>query len=296
MFPGVFDQIGNALPLDDPIVKDIAEIGEKLIEIGPFLLKTKLLPRETAKATPAAERGLHLGVRQSNEGTFVIVVNQSLDQEQAGTAEIRIADDAADTAVYDLYSLKPLTQPGAGKKFEVAPLAPGDGRVYYVGNKDRFEAVKRLMLQRRALEIVRVANLDRLVAQRWGMKVEALDGQFAKAKSAARTGHTARAQKAKDLVAAILAGDSDMATCRRVLAEARMATGRAYLTVHSSYNTAWPGCEPLLGAPLNLMNQLGPLQEDYYLGKKDGLTPKLQQILTDAKALLEKATSSRTAE
>ncbi len=293
MFPGVFDQIGNALPLDDPIVKDISEMGEKMIEIGPFLLKTKLLPLKAASATPADASGLSVGVRQSNEGKFVVVVNQSVDKEQGGNVNINIDDYAGDAAMYDLYTLKQLTKPGE-TRFEVAPLAPGDGRIYYRGNKDRFEAVKKMMLQRRALEIVRVANLDRLVAQRWGMDVKAIDAQFAKAKSAARTGGTAQAQKAEDMVAAIVKGDSDMAKCRRVLADARMTLGRAYLTVHSGYNTAWPGCEAMLDAPINLWNQFGPLQEDYYLGKKDGLTPKLQQILTDAQALLDKAKTSRT--
>ncbi len=292
MFPGVFDQIGNPLPLDDPIVKDISAIGEKLVEIGPFLLKTKLLPIKAASATPADANGLNVGVRRSKEGVFVVVVNQDVAKEKSGVVELTVDNLTDDAAVYDLYNLTRVAKPSA-RKFDVTQLAAGDGRIYYVGSKARFETIRRLMLQKRALEIVRVANLDRLVAQRWGMDVKLIDAQFAKAKSAANTGNTAQAQKAKEMVEAIVNGDSDMAKCRRILAETRMTLGRAYLTIHSSYNTAWPGCETMLDLPVNLWNQFGPLQEDYYLGKKDGLTSKLEVILTDAKALLEKAKTSR---
>jgi hypothetical protein len=293
MFPGVFDQIGNALPLDDPIVNDISAIGEKLAEIGPFLLKTKLLPVATAKATPEGDRGFNVGVRRSNEGVFVVVVNQDVEKERSGAVDLSIDGLPSDAAIYDLHNLASSPQAGTWR-FDVARLAPGDGRVYYVGSQSQFEAIKRMMLQRRALEIVRIANLDRLVAQRWGMSVKSIDAQFAKARSAATTGNTAPAQKARDMVEAVVNGSNDLSKCRKLLAETRMALGRAYLTIHSGYSTAWPGCESMLDAPMNLMNQFGPLQEDYYLGKKTGLTAKLQTLLTEDKALLEKAKASRT--
>ena len=292
-FPGMFDAIGNPLPLDDPLAPDVSRIGEKLVEIGPFLLKTKLLPVIAAKATPGDVNGLSVGVRRSNEGVFVVVANQHVTKEQSGTVELSVDRLASDASIYDLYSLSQIAEPGV-QKFEVAQLAPGDGRIYYVGSRTQFEAIEKMMLKRRALEMIRMANLDRLVIERWGMDVKAIDAQFAKARSAVNAGSTAQAQEAKDIVAAVVNGDNDLAQCRKLLAETKITLGRAYFAIHSGFGSAWPGCESMLDAPISLLNRFGPLQEDYYLGKKDGLSDKLRALLDEGKSLLDKAKASRS--
>jgi hypothetical protein len=288
MYPGMFDAIGNPLPLADPLAADVSKIGEKLAEVGPFLLKTKLLPVIAAKATPGGSNGLGVGVRRSDEGLFVVVANQHLAKEQSGTVELSVDKLAPDASIYDLYALSQIAKQGV-RNFEVAQLAPGDGRIYYVGSRVQFEAIKRNVLERRALEMLRVANLDRLVAERWGMDVTVIDAQFAKARSAAQAGSTAQAQEAKDMVAAVVTGDNDLARCRRLLAETKITLGRAYFAIHKGFASAWPGCASMLNAPNNLADRFGPLQEDYYLGKKDGLSDKLRTLLDEGKSLLDKA-------
>ena len=91
-----------------------------------------------------------------------------------------------------------------------------------------------------------------------------------------------------------ISGDSDMACCRGLLMETIIVLGQAYLAIHISYNKAHQGCESMLQSPLDLWNQFGPLQEDYYLGKKAGLVDKLQKLQEGGKLLIEKAQAART--
>ena len=76
LWPGIFDAIGKPIPLDDPLIQDISAVGEKLAEIGPMLLTTKLLPTDVAQAIGDAEdeRGRSVGVRQAPDGFIVQVV------------------------------------------------------------------------------------------------------------------------------------------------------------------------------------------------------------------------------
>jgi hypothetical protein len=164
----------------------------------------------------------------------------------------------------------------------------------YIGSPAQFETIKRAMLERRALEMIRVANLDRLVAERWGADVKPIDAQFAKARLAASAGDTAPAQEAKDLVAAVVNGNNELARCRKLLAETKLTLGRTFLAIHQSFTAAWPGCESLRNAPDKLWDRFGLLQEDYYLGKKDGLSDKLRTLLQEGRSLLEKAKANRS--
>jgi hypothetical protein len=293
-FVGVFDTIGNALPLDNPIVQDISAIGEKLAEVGPFLLRTKLMPKDAATATgDAGDRPLSVGVRRMKDGSaFLIVVNESVEKSQGGEVSFSKGLISKDRRAYDLYSLAEVAGPGS-VGFTAAPLIPGDGRIYFVGTPAQFARVRREILHNRALEILRIANLDLLVARRWGDDVRAIDRQFEAARAAASKGNTLPAENARLMVAKVVAGKSSFAKCRRTLKETRMILGRAFLAVHSNWSTAHPGCENLLGQPASLNARFGPLQERYYLGQKDHLIEDMLAVRKDGSDLLAKAFAQR---
>jgi len=178
--------------------------------------------------------------------------------------------------------------------FKVTDLVPGDGRVYYVGTPAQFDAIKNTIVKNRALEMLRVANLDRLVAERWGVDVSAIDAQFEKARGAADRGDASEAEKARDMVAALLYGDTEFARCRRVMLETRKLLGRAYYTAHRGFHVAWPGCEALLGPTLDPFKRFSPLAERYYRGEKEGLRELLEALGTEGKDLLAQAREMRT--
>ena len=295
MFHGMYDVIGNPMPLDDPVIQDTSTIGEKLTEIGPMLLTARLLPEDAAKAVgrDADKRGLSVGVRQAPDGgAFLIVVNESVQKEQGGGVTLTAKLTRNGRRVYDLYALDEVG-PAIPRGFAVGSLVPGDGRVYYVGTSEQFDAVKGMMLSNRALEIVRVANLDRLVAERWGVDVSAIDAQFAEAREAATRGDTGEAEKARATVQALLDGESDFAQCRRVMLETRALLGRAYYTAHRGFHVAWPGCETLLDPTFNLFNRFSPLAERYYRGEKEGLQESFEALRAEGEDLLSKAREMR---
>jgi len=295
MFHGIFDVIGNPMPLDDPLIQDISAVGEKLAEIGPLLLKTKLLPEGAAEAIGDAggERGLSVGVRQlPNGGAFLVVVNESTKGKQGGRVDLSTDLAADDCAVYDLYALSPVAPAGA-LRFQIAPLAPGDARVYFLGAEARHTEVRNTILRNRALELLRVANLDRLVAERWGVDVSAINAQFEKARDTARSGNVSEADKARDMVKALLVADTEFARCRRVMLDTRKLLGRAYYTAHRGFHVAWPGCEALLDPTLNLFGRFSPLAERYYRGEKEGLPEAFEALHGEGKEMLAKAEESR---
>jgi len=295
-YPGVFDAIGNPIPLDDPLVQDISAVGEKLAEIGPMLLTTTLLAEDAAKAVGEGgdERGLSVGVRQApDSGAFLIVVNESVEKEQGGRVSLSGQLAGRDRFIYDLYALRKMN-PARPFGFKVTDLVPGDGRVYYVGTPAQFDAIKNTIVKNRALEMLRVANLDRLVAERWGVDVSAIDAQFEKARGAADRGDASEAEKARDMVAALLYGDTEFARCRRVMLETRKLLGRAYYTAHRGFHVAWPGCEALLGPTLDPFKRFSPLAERYYRGEKEGLRELLEALGTEGKDLLAQAREMRT--
>jgi len=294
-YHGIFDVIGNPLPLDDPLIQDISAIGEKLAEIGPMLLTTKLLPEDAAKAIGSAggQRELSVGVRQTSDGgAFIVVVNENIRTEQGGDIELSGDLIADNRCVYDLYGLSQVASAGADH-FEVAPLAPGDGRVYLSGTEARFAEVRKTMLRNRALEVLRVANLDRLVAERWGEDVSAIDAQFAKAREAARRGDPGEAEKARDMVTALLQRDTEFARCRRIMLGTRTLLGRGYFSVHHGLHVAWPGCEDLLSPTLSLYKRFSPLAERYFLGDREGLLQDFEALRDEGEKMLDKARESR---
>jgi len=299
-FAGVFSTLGHALPLNDPIVQDISRIGEKLAEIGPFLLRAKLLPKDAAaaKGDPVGDKPLSVGVRQLKDGSALLVaVNESVEKPQAGQVQLSEKVVGKSKRVYDLYTLSPV--PMNDNSFAVASLIAGDGRIYFVGTAPQFKAVKKVVLANRANEILREANLDLLVARRWGIDVKAIDQQFAKARAAAVKGDVEPAKTAQKMVSATLKGKSEFAQARALFLETKEVLGRAFYAIHAGRNysagghIAWPGQEELLGQPVELWNRFGPLQEDYYMGKKEHLADKFRKILAEGKPLLEQARKNR---
>ncbi len=303
LYSASFSAIGNPLPLADPIAEDISTIGEKVAEIGPFLLDTKLLPR-TSAWTPAmakVEKGVSVGVRQSVRGTFLVVVNESITQ--AGSSAVYIAKDISSKgrAIYDLYTLRMVAKLGS-RTFQTANLAPGDGRFYMVASPQQFQTVRRGILRNRALEILRMAELDRLVAQRWGVDTKAVDAQMKKATQRAEWGDVRSAEDAGTMSAGLFKDGADITECRNLLNEAKGALGMAYYEARTGYDKAVPGCEKLvssLQAPEPdtveaLWFKFAGLQESFYLGKKEGLLDSLTQISEDAQNILDKVRAART--
>ena len=295
-FAGVFSALGHALPLDDPIAQDISSIGEKLAEIGPFLLRTELLPKDAAKAigSEGADRPLSVGVRQLEDGSaLIVVVNESIEESQAG--EVRLSRELTDknNRVHDLYELREI--PMTGDSFAVNSLIPGDGRIYFLGTRPQFGAVKKAILANRAKEILRLANLDLLVARRWGVDVSTVDDQFEVARAAAARGDIRPAEKALEMVIAMGEGKSEFAQTRALFLETKEVLGRVFYAIHAGRiysgagHIAWPGNEELLGQPVLLWDRFGPLQEDYFLGGRERLADKFRGILKEANDLLDKA-------
>lgn len=294
-YMAIFDTIGNPLPLDDPLIQDISAIGEKLIEIGPMLMTTKLLAGDAARVIGNAggQRGLSVGVRQApDESTYLVVVNESVETKQGGWVTLSKDLVAENRCVYDLYCLSKVAPAGAAS-FEVAPLKPGDGRIYLAATTEQFAQIQTTMLRNRGLEILRVSNLDRLVAARWGVDVSAIDAQFARAREAARRGDVSEAEKARDMVAALIAGDTDFARCRLAMLETRELLGRAYFTVHRGLHTAWPGCDGLMSPTLSLLSRFSPLAERYFLGDRKGLLQAIEALRDEGNQILSKARASR---
>ncbi len=302
LYPGSFSAIGNPLPLANPISETISAIGERVAEIGPFLIDTKMLPRTSAwtQAMAKSEKGVSVGVRQSARGSFVVAVNENT--AQSGSSLVYLAKDIASKgrAVYDLYSLRMVAKLGS-RSFQTASLAPGDGRFYLVASPQQFQAVRRGMMRNRALETLRMAELDRLIAQRWGLDTKAVDAQMKKAAQRAEWGDVRSAEDARTMSMGLFKAGSDIAECRRLVNEAKGALGMAYYEARTGYEKVVPGCEKLvssLQAPEPntveaLWFKFALAQEDFYLGKKEGLLTYLTKLSEDAQDILDKVRAAR---
>ena len=165
---GVADQLGNLSPLG----KEVAAIGQQWLAVCPLLLEAEVLYEPVIATQGATDPEHEISVRAMGDPEagplFLVVVNESIEREQQARAQLPEAWVSADRGVYDLYRLTAAGAAGRAE-FAVAPLAPGDGRIYLLGSEAQFAAARIRILSRRAEEMLRVQGADRELARNWNV-------------------------------------------------------------------------------------------------------------------------------
>jgi len=186
LWGGMWDRVGN----ECAIMPTIREVGERLVTVGPLIMKTKIdLEPEVSVETDTkdSEHGLSVGVLHDpgRDVRYLVVVNESLKETQSGKI---VAND-------DL---------GA----RVVELAPGDARIYLLADDDAFQADRATILANRTAETVRAMKPDLLIARRWDMDLSQVDSLIAKGK----------AGEGRKLLLETMAAHEEYAACKAALA------------------------------------------------------------------------------
>lgn len=203
------DLVGNLLPIG----KEVASLGERLLEVGPLLVPARVCWGQplnvetsgggekpisaTAMCDPAAKPG--------SAPVYMVIVNEDVahpgrnmlsQKEQSGVATLPKSFVKPGRAVYDLYSLKQVA-PSGSSKFQIETLRPGDGRIYMLGTSAQFGAAKKQIVINRVNEMLRVQGADREIGKNWGLwwAVEQFDKDAAEARQLASVGSFARAEE-----------------------------------------------------------------------------------------------------
>jgi len=199
----MWDAAGNECAM----MPTIKEVGMRLVTVGPVLMKTRIdVDSKISATSPTADkdggRGLSAGVLydRGRDLRYLVVVNESLTKQQGG--RIVTGDQTAGRQLYDLYALEPV------RDLQIATLAPGDGRIYLLGDDEAFAADRERILSNRRTETLRVMKPDLRIARRWEMDLALVDGLIEKGES----------EEARKALEETMAKHEEYAACKAALA------------------------------------------------------------------------------
>lgn len=295
----IFDIVGNPWRHDPALARELSRMGERLIEVGALLLSTKLAALDAASAASATsnERGLSVGVlRDENRKIdFLVVTNNDLTASGRGSVRLSDALVRNGAGVYDLESFKTVARQGTAS-FDVATLAPGAARVYLLSSQGAFRDVKAAMLRNRALEALRVANLDRLLASRWVVDTSATDELATRARQFLDAGDIEEGSKAArataDSARALVDLNEALLACRKVRTAAKDLLSETYFAICAgphrlSPARLHPGTTVKDATKIvELIERFRPLQERFFLGQNESLLDEMRTVHAEATAHL----------
>ena len=185
------------------------------------------------------------------------------DLEQALDGSAKIPAEPS-RRVYNLYSLKPVSEKGA-IQFPVVELAPGEGRFYVQATEEDFAKVRTELLIQQAKEALRVMVPDALIAARWKLDMTGVQKlrADAEAKMAAGDGDAALsvALEATKSLNDVMAGDKTLSECRKHLDAIRKKMGE--MNVHMPWRE-----EPWHEEPWKKNAALVKLVEPYWAARE----------------------------
>ena len=204
---GLWRSVGSAWFDEDPMFADIARMGAHLTSAGPLLIPRRLDPDYPAEVqTPSfrapvrrwlrpdpelTKPAIHVGAFTGDDFDVLVVHNDDPWAEQGG----RITITGRGTQVYDLLNLRPVplaAQQGQAVTFTVR-FAPGDGRLYLVGDDRDFEQARQAVLRHRYERERLLVALDAEVAARSAVAVAPAQESLLRAEPLADAGEYDRA-------------------------------------------------------------------------------------------------------
>ena len=269
---GIWDRVGN----ECAIMPTIKEVGERLVTVGPLLMKTQVElepPLSIETDTKDPEHGLSVGVLYdpSRNVRYLVVVNESVTEAQAG--KIVTKDETGDLLLYDLYALTPVPD------FRVEQLAAGEGRIYLLADAKAFQADNKTIVANRVDETLRVMKPDLLIARRWNMDLSQVDSLIAER----------RANEARDLLEDTMAECKAYAQCKAALDGAAKDFGKAADKIYLGYfYTPNEGMERADTYLQMLATQFSFLRQRLIRGDSEGLLDDIAAYHARQTALLPK--------
>ena len=176
---------GDAWFGEDTWYTEISRIGRHLTSAGPLLIPRQLDPEYPLQVDtrsfraevrsqwlrPEAELikpALHVGAFVGPDFDVLVIHNDDPWEERGG----RITITGRGTRVYDLYDLQPVDGKVRGETvtFKLR-FAPGDGRLYLVGEKEDFRNARQTILRHQYEREHLLAQRDLEIAARCGVSV-----------------------------------------------------------------------------------------------------------------------------
>jgi hypothetical protein len=231
------------------MMETLSDLSRRLIPIGRRLLHTDPAEEPELAVTQAGEfsgeRGIAANLLKHRDADlfYVVAVNEDLDRVRSARIEFSAGVLESGYGVYDLFALdgKDLRD---GSALEVANLAGGDGRVYLVGDAERFARVRDEIRWDVATESVRRLTPDLTIARRWGLDVAAIDESIAlcrdAAKNRAANEATAHARDAETALFAAITNHSRLHAIRRAFEDIRIELAEvSRITEYYSKSPRW---------------------------------------------------------
>jgi hypothetical protein len=224
------------------MLRTVATLGERLIPLGRQLIATepddKLKISVSQRTEPTdGDHLLSTSLLKYRNGAGYLLVAVNEDLERIRRADVKILDPPLkrQVGVYDLYALDGANLQVDGK-FEIAPLAGGDGRLYAVCSEESYGRISKAIRCDAAVEDVRVLMPDLAIARRWGLDVSEVDEYMASCRKSAASGEAgeaiANAHLAERVLRKLIRDSSELSMTRRALEDMQM-----------ELNEVWRVCE-----------------------------------------------------
>jgi len=309
------DKVGNLTPIGT----EAAAIGRELLAVGPLLLQARGIydPTIAVESTGNAAHGVSIGA-MGNPQTgplFLVAVNEDLKVEQGGRAHLPKLFAQPGRALYDLYALTQIA-PAGSNAFHVAPLPPGDGRIYMLATGQQFAAAEKQLVTNRVNEMLRIQRADREIAKNWGA-YDAVEQHHkdteevrrlldARSYSSAEEKAIAAGKTLQDAMSKI-SYPVELRDVSEALAGAKKALGELDRTIHRGYHARSQqpreGMEHKVEPFEALCHRYSRVRHDYLKGRYGGpwtdfregakeIRSAAQTLLTDVRTFAEELSSS----
>jgi hypothetical protein len=208
--PGFYPAPGNAWFAEDPMLREIGRIGEHLTTAGPLLIKLQYRgdypvyvegQRFQARVQPRLRKLDFIDRTAVEAGAFVgsdfdVLVVHNDDPWRTQEARVTIKKSSREHVkhVYDLLTLKPIDVSDAEDRiaFDVS-FAPGDGRLYLIGDDQAFRKASRTVLRNRCKHQLMLIERNLDITRRGGVGVSRIEARINQALAMADAKDFARA-------------------------------------------------------------------------------------------------------
>lgn len=268
---GVADKVGNL----SPIGREAAAIGERWLAVCPLLLRAETIcdPAVTVEPTQEADHGVSVAVMGDPEAgpLFLVAVNEDLKVEQGTRALLPEPFTGAGRAVYDLYGLTQVA-PAGTSVFDLAPLPPGDGRIYMLATGEQFAAARVQIITHRVNEMLRVQGADRQIAKNWNVpQVEDYSLAVQRVRDLLASLDVDRAdteaRAAGKLLEDAMNKTAELRDARQILADVKKVLGELNLKIHVGAQQPRTGREDTVAPFEDLCRRYSRVRNDYLTGR-----------------------------
>ncbi len=315
-----FETAIDSWGVEEPGWSAMRDAGKWLTAIGPALLTTSVSDDEALRIeceeigtddTRYQGPALKAGVLTRNEGGwFAVVVNQDIEQARAGTLTVNTDVVAPDSLLFDLYDLKAIGP--AASAAQPIELAPGDGRIYFVGTQAQADDVIATVHRGHYDSELPLYEIDAALAQVNGSDIAAATELADAAAQAAQAGDLAVAHEkivdARMTVAQVIAANPAVAGALAGLSEAHETLSEIARVYRDNFDVVMPP-DDRKTAPRNQIwtNERDPKMQSYvdqtagafllrwaledrvYAGEADQVADDVARLITTSRRLHEEA-------